>query len=177
GEGGFGTVFKGMLPSREIVAVKRIGGGSRQGDKQLKAEVMWIGSIHHLNLVKLVGFCLQSPPNVLVYANGLLDGWIFAKDKYLPWATRLSIVLNVTRRLAYLHDGCHKKVLHLDIKPQNILLDEKMNAKIADFGFSKLIDKDKTHVVTVMWGTVGYMAPKWLHSRVTDKTDVYSFGI
>ncbi|XP_024533684.1 proline-rich receptor-like protein kinase PERK10 [Selaginella moellendorffii] len=88
GEGGIGTVFKGTLPSGQIVAVKRIGGGSRQGDKQLKAEV--IGSIHHLNLVKLVRFCLQSPPNVVVYANGLLDGWIFAKEKCLPWPTRLS---------------------------------------------------------------------------------------
>ncbi|XP_024536589.1 G-type lectin S-receptor-like serine/threonine-protein kinase SD2-5 [Selaginella moellendorffii] len=146
GEGGLGTVFKGTLPSGEIVAVKRIGGGSRQEDKQFKAEVMSIGSIHHLNLVKLDFACI------------------------LP--TTYS-----STRLAYLHDGCREKVLRLDIKPQNILLDEKMNAKIADFGFSKFIDKDKTHVVTVMRGTVGYMAPEWLHSRVTDKTEVYSFGI
>ncbi|XP_024528945.1 G-type lectin S-receptor-like serine/threonine-protein kinase SD2-5 [Selaginella moellendorffii] len=180
GQGGFASVFKGTLPGGEIVAVKRIGGGVRQRDKQFKAEVMSIGSIHHLNLVKMVGFCLHSPQNLLVYEflpNGSLDSWIFAKDSSLPWASRLSIALDVARGLAYLHEGCREKILHLDIKPQNILLDEKMGAKIADFGFSKLIDKDESHVVTVMRGTVGYMAPEWLHSRVTDKTDVYSFGV
>ncbi|XP_024515302.1 probable receptor-like protein kinase At5g20050 [Selaginella moellendorffii] len=176
GQGGSGSVFKGVLPDGRLVAVKRIGGSG----KQFRAEVMAVGRIHHLNLVRLLGFCIKSPLHFLVYEfmpNGSLDSWIFGKGRYLDWSSRVSIAMDVARGLAYLHDSCREKIFHLDIKPQNILLDGKMRAKISDFGFAKIVDKDKSQTITVMRGTQGYMAPEWLHSTITDKTDVYSYGV
>ncbi|KAL1061755.1 hypothetical protein V6Z11_D13G034200 [Gossypium hirsutum] len=151
GEGGFGSVFHGILPLGSDVAVKHqfnIGAVN----KSFIAEVQTIGSIHHYNLVSLVGFCAESSNRLLVYeymANGSLDRWIFNQNRDLD----------------------------LDIKPQNILLDENFNAKISDFGLSKLIGKDQSRVITAMRGTPGYMAPEWLSSCITEKVDVYSFGI
>ncbi|XP_024536659.1 G-type lectin S-receptor-like serine/threonine-protein kinase SD2-5 [Selaginella moellendorffii] len=193
GAGGFGSVFKGELVDGSLVAVKKMDveiQGASKGHSQFKAEVMSIGSIHHFNLVKLRGFCIQGPAALLVYEfmpNGSLDKWIFTKnddDKgggsanlLLNWNQRHLIALDVARGLTYLHEGCREQVLHLDIKPQNILLDENLRARISDFGLSKLAERGKSQVVTVMRGTPGYMAPEWLHTKVTDKTDVYSFGI
>ncbi|EFJ14502.1 hypothetical protein SELMODRAFT_17185, partial [Selaginella moellendorffii] len=175
GAGGFGSVFKGELADGSLVAVKKMDvkiQGSSKGHSQFKAEVMSIGSIHHFNLVKLRGFCIQGPAALLVYEfmpNGSLDKWIFTKnddDKgggsanlLLNWNQRHSIAIDVARGLTYLHEGCRKQVLHLDIKPQNILLDENLRARISDFGLSKLAEWGKSQVVTVMRGTPGYMAP------------------
>ncbi|XP_012461251.2 G-type lectin S-receptor-like serine/threonine-protein kinase SD2-5 [Gossypium raimondii] len=181
GEGGFGSVFHGILPLGSDVAVKHqfnIGAVN----KSFIAEVQTIGSIHHYNLVSLVGFCAESSNRLLVYeymANGSLDRWIFNqnRDLDLGWQIRRKIILDIAKGLAYLHEECNQKIIHLDIKPQNILLDENFNAKISDFGLSKLIGKDQSRVITAMRGTPGYMAPEWLSSCITEKVDVYSFGI
>ncbi|MFQ6646362.1 hypothetical protein Gotur_020219 [Gossypium turneri] len=181
GEGGFGFVFHGALSSGSEVAVKHLF-GIGPVNKSFIAEVQTIGSIHHFNLVSLVGFCAEKFNRLLVYefmANGSLDRWIFNKnqDLSLDWQVRKKIILDIAKGLAYLHEDCNRKIIHLDIKPQNILLDENFNAKVSDFGLSKLIEKDQSQVVTSMRGTPGYMAPEWLSSIITEKVDVYSFGI
>ncbi|MBA0779182.1 hypothetical protein Gotri_003456, partial [Gossypium trilobum] len=111
--------------------------------------------------------------------NGSLDRWIFNQNQKLAlgWQIRKKIILDIAKGLAYLHGDCHQKIIHFDIKPENILLDENFNAKISDFGLSKLIGKDQSQVLTTMRGTPGYMAPEWLTSTITEKVDVYSFGI
>ncbi|MBA0780461.1 hypothetical protein Gotri_004557 [Gossypium trilobum] len=146
GEGGFGSVSQGTLPSGSQVAVKHLF-GIGPVNKSFVAEVQTIGSIHHFNL-----------------------------DLSLDWQVR-KIILDIAKGLAYLHEDCNRKIIHLDIKPQNILLDENFNAKVSDFGLSKLIEKDQSQVVTSMRGTPGYMAPEWLSLVITEKVDVYSFGI
>ena len=112
-------------------------------------------------------------------SNGSLDRWIYHghRQHVLEWECRKKIILDIAKWLAYLHEECRQKIIHLDIKPQNILLDCDFNAKIADFGLSKLVDKNQTQVMTNMRGTPGYLAPEWLSSVITEKVDVYSFGI
>ncbi|KAG8480800.1 hypothetical protein CXB51_025513 [Gossypium anomalum] len=139
GEGGFGSVSEGTLPSGSQVAVKHLF-GIGPVNKSFVAEVQTIGSIHHFNLVSLVGFCAEKFNRLLVYeymANGSLDRWIFNKnqDLSLDWQVRKKIILDIAKGLAYLHEDCNRKIIHLDIKPQNILLDENFNAKVSDFGF------------------------------------------
>ncbi|MBA0727258.1 hypothetical protein Golax_000263, partial [Gossypium laxum] len=181
GEGGFGSVFHGTLPPGSEVAVKHLVGFGAV-NKSFVAEVQTIGSINHFNLVSLVGFCAEKFNRLLVYkymANGSLDRWIFNKNQEsaLRWQIRKKIIIDIAKGLAYLHEGCNQKIIHLDIKPQNILLDENFNARVSDFGLSKLIGRDQSRVVTAMRGTPGYMAPEWLSSVITEKADVYSFGI
>ncbi|PPR84823.1 hypothetical protein GOBAR_AA35891 [Gossypium barbadense] len=147
GEDGFGSVSQGTLPSGSQVAVKHLF-GIGPVNKSFGAEVQTIGSIHHFNLFN----------RLLVYeymANGSLDRWIFNKnqDLSLDWQVRKKIILDIAKGLAYLHEDCNRKIIHLDIKPQNILLDENFNAKVSDFGLSKLIEKDQSQVVTSMRGT------------------------
>uniref|UniRef100_A0ACD5ZDS9 Uncharacterized protein n=1 Tax=Avena sativa TaxID=4498 RepID=A0ACD5ZDS9_AVESA len=180
GEGGFGSVFEGKL-GEVRVAVKRLE-GARQGKKEFLAEVETIGSIEHINLVRLIGFCAEKSERLLVYEympRGSLDRWIYYRYNNAPldWCTRCRIILDVAKGLCYLHEECRRKIVHLDIKPQNILLDDNFNAKVADFGLCKLIDRDQSKVVTMMRGTPGYLAPEWLTSRITEKVDVYSFGV
>ncbi|XP_024545649.1 G-type lectin S-receptor-like serine/threonine-protein kinase At5g24080 [Selaginella moellendorffii] len=190
GQGGFSTVFAGVFQDGSKVAVKRLE-TARQGLKQFMAEVRTIGSIHHRNLVQLQGYGADDHHYYLVYEfveNLSLDKWLFSKihshdpkkQQALRWKIRSRIAMDIARGLDYLHGGCKDQVLHLDIKPQNILLDTDFGAKICDFGLARLVersDHEKIFVNTVMRGTPGYMAPEWLHSRVTDKADVYSFGI
>uniref|UniRef100_A0A0D9W3B1 Receptor-like serine/threonine-protein kinase n=1 Tax=Leersia perrieri TaxID=77586 RepID=A0A0D9W3B1_9ORYZ len=180
GEGGFGSVFEGKI-GEERVAVKRLE-GARQGKKEFLAEVETIGSIEHINLVRLIGFCAEKSNRLLVYEympRGSLDRWIYYRHDNVPldWCTRYRIILDIAKGLCYLHEECRRKIAHLDIKPQNILLDDNFNAKLADFGLSKLIDRDQSKVVTVMRGTPGYLAPEWLTSQITEKVDIYSFGV
>lgn len=180
GHGGFGSVFEGTLNGQRV-AVKRLDGAG-QGIKEFLAEVMTIGSIHHINLVRLIGFCSEKSSRLLVYeymSKGSLDKWIFHKNQgvALDWETRCNIIIGVAKGLAYLHEDCRQRIAHLDIKPQNILLDDKFQVKISDFGLSMLIDRERSHVSTTTRGTRGYMAPEWLRSRITEKADVYSFGI
>ncbi|XP_050291136.1 G-type lectin S-receptor-like serine/threonine-protein kinase SD2-5 [Quercus robur] len=181
GEGGFGTVFEGTLINNTKVAVKCLDGFG-QIKKSFLAEVMTIGNIHHFNLVRLIGFCVEKSHRLLVYeymSNGSLDKWVFHKnpEMLLDWQQRKKIIIDIARGLTYLHDDCSQKIVHLDIKPHNILLDDNFNAKVADFGLSKLVDRDQSQVVTTMRGTPGYMAPEWLSSVITEKVDVYSFGV
>ncbi|KAK4714477.1 hypothetical protein R3W88_020384 [Solanum pinnatisectum] len=181
GEGGFGSVFEGTMSDGTRIAVKRLQGFGNV-KKSFLAEVAAIGSIQHVNLVKLVGFCAEKSQRLLVYeymANGSLDRWIFhgTWEKSLTWDVRKKIISDVAKGLAYLHEDCNNKIIHLDIKPQNILLDHDLNAKVSDFGLSKLVGKDESKIVTTMRGTPGYLAPEWLHEVITEKVDVYSFGV
>lgn len=182
GEGGFGSVFKGQLGD-ETIAVKRLDRAG-QGKREFLAEVQTIGSIHHINLVRLIGFCAEKSHRLLVYEympKGSLDNWIYYRhDNSAPpleWRMRCKIIANIAKGLSYLHEECMKRIAHLDVKPQNILLDENFNAKLSDFGLCKLIDRDTSQVVTRMRGTPGYLAPEWLTSQITEKADVYSFGV
>ncbi|KAI3696113.1 hypothetical protein L1987_79122 [Smallanthus sonchifolius] len=181
GEGGFGAVFEGTLEDSSKIAVKCLE-GLGQVNKSFLAEVQSIGSIHHVYLVRLRGFGAWKSQRFLVYefmSNGSLDRWIYhgKREHILEWECRKKIILDVAKGLAYLHDDCRQKIIHLDIKPQNILLDSDFNAKVSDFGLSKLIDRNQTQVMTTMRGTPGYLAPEWLRSVITEKVDVYSFGI
>jgi len=180
GHGGFGSVFKGRI-GKETIAVKRLE-GVEQGTEEFLAEVKTIGRMHHRNLVRLVGFCAEKSHKLLVYgylSNGSLDKWIFHTSPVftLSWRTRRNIIIAVARGLAFLHEECKEKIAHLDIKPQNILLDDEFNAKLSDFGLSKMINRDQSKVMTRMRGTRGYLAPEWLGSKITEKADIYSFGI
>lgn len=181
GGGGFGSVFEGRLEDETRIAVKRLD-HLGQGRKEFLAEVKTIGNIHHVNLVKLIGFCAERSRRLLVYeymSNGSLDKWIFqtTPETSLQWNIRKQIILDIAKGLAYLHEDCKKRIAHLDIKPQNILLDDNFSAKVADFGLAKLIEKDQSDVMTQMRGTRGYMAPEWLSRKITEKVDVYSFGV
>ncbi|KAM3346611.1 hypothetical protein ACQJBY_020908 [Aegilops geniculata] len=182
GEGGFGSVFKGQFGD-EIIAVKRLD-QTGQGKREFSAEVQTIGSIHHINLVRLIGFCAEKSHRLLVYEympKGSLDRWIYCRHDNdappLDWSTRCKIITHIAKGLSYLHEECTKRIAHLDVKPQNILLDDDFNAKLSDFGLCKLIDRDMSQVVTRMRGTPGYLAPEWLTSQITEKADVYSFGV
>ncbi|KAK4369046.1 hypothetical protein RND71_012838 [Anisodus tanguticus] len=181
GQGGFGSVFEGCLEDGTKIAVKCLD-GIGQVKKSFLAEVETIGSIHHVNLVQLIGFCAEKSHRLLVFefmSNGSLEKWIYhgKQEQSLDWNCRRKIIQDIAKGLAYLHEECRQKILHLDIKPPNILLDEKHNAKLADFGLSKLIDRNQSQVVTTMRGTPGYLAPEWLSGAITEKVDVYSFGI
>ncbi|XP_044492546.1 G-type lectin S-receptor-like serine/threonine-protein kinase SD2-5 [Mangifera indica] len=181
GKGGFGSVFEGTLSNGTMVAVKRLEGFGQLKESFL-SEVKTIGSIHHVNLVRLLGYTANKSHRLLVYefmCNGSLDKWIFSQNQAsaLDWQVRRMIILDIAKGLAYLHEECSQKIFHLDIKPQNILLDENFRAKLSDFGLSKLIDRDQSQVVTRMKGTPGYLAPEWLNSIITEKVDVYSFGV
>ena len=147
-----------------------------QINKSFLAEVETIGNLHHFNLVRLIGFCAEKSHRLLVYeymSNGSLDRWVFHKnlEMLLDWQQRKKIIIDIARGLTYLHDDCRQKIIHLDIKPHNILLDENFNAKVTDFGLFKLVDRDQSQVVTTMRGILGYMAPEWLSSTITEKVD------
>ncbi|KAL6535851.1 hypothetical protein OROHE_012695 [Orobanche hederae] len=182
GGGGFGSVFKGTLPDSTIIAVKKLESIS-QGEKQFRTEVSTIGTIQHVNLVRLRGFCSEGSKKLLVYdymENGSLDAHLFHSDgtKVLDWKTRYEIALGVGRGLSYLHEKCRDCIIHCDIKPENILLDAEFCSKVADFGLAKLVGRDFSRVLTTMRGTRGYLAPEWITGvAITAKADVYSYGM
>ncbi|XP_057836445.1 G-type lectin S-receptor-like serine/threonine-protein kinase At2g19130 [Cryptomeria japonica] len=184
GSGAFGSVFKGTLSDSTLVAVKRLEGFAR-AEKQFRAEINTIGIIQHVNLVRLCGFCVEGSQRLLVYAympNGSLNSSLFCEeeeaDKVLDWKTRFEIVLGTARGLAYLHEECRDCIIHCDIKPENILLDDDFSPKIADFGLAKLVGRDFSRVLTTTRGTPGYLAPEWISGLpITPKVDVYSFGM
>ncbi|XP_073109384.1 G-type lectin S-receptor-like serine/threonine-protein kinase At2g19130 [Elaeis guineensis] len=181
GQGSFGTVFKGILSDSTVIAVKKLE-GLCQGEKQFRTEVSTIGMIHHVNLVHLRGFCSVGDVRLLVYdyvPRGSLDSYLFSNDfETLNWDQRFQIALGVARGLTYLHEKCRECIVHCDIKPENVLLDVGMCAKISDFGMAKLIGHEFSQVLTTMRGTIGYLAPEWLcGSSVTPKADVYSYGL
>lgn len=183
GQGGFGSVYQGALSDGTQIAVKKLE-GIGQGKKEFRAEVSIIGSIHHIHLVKLRGFCAEGTYRLLAYeymANGSLDKWIFKKNKddfMLNWDTRFSIALGTAKGLAYLHEDCDSKIVHCDIKPENVLLDDSYHAKVSDFGLAKLMTREQSHVFTTLRGTRGYLAPEWITNyAISEKSDVYSYGM
>ncbi|KAG5048414.1 hypothetical protein JHK85_009517 [Glycine max] len=183
GQGGFGSVYKGALPDGTQLAVKKLE-GIGQGKKEFRAEVSIIGSIHHLHLVRLRGFCADGTHRLLAYeylSNGSLDKWIFKKNKgefLLDWDTRFNIALGTAKGLAYLHEDCDSKIVHCDIKPENVLLDDHFMAKVSDFGLAKLMNREQSHVFTTLRGTRGYLAPEWITNyAISEKSDVYSYGM
>lgn len=184
GAGGFGTVYRGMLMDRTVVAVKRLE-GIEQGEKQFRMEVATISSTHHLNLVRLMGFCSEGRHRLLVYEflkNGSLDNFLFAADsgKLLNWEYRFNIALGTAKGIVYLHEECRDLVIHCDIKPENILLDENYAPKVSDFGLAKLLNpkENRYRNLSSVRGTRGYLAPEWLANLpITTKSDVYSYGM
>ncbi|KAH7431968.1 hypothetical protein KP509_07G001500 [Ceratopteris richardii] len=184
GRGAFGAVYAGQLPDGTQVAVKTLD-SFNQGTKEFKAEIAGMGGISHNNLLRLRGFCAQKGHRLLVYdymEKGSLDQWLFSDDApkkaELTWRVRSKIALGIAQGISYLHNEARERVIHLDIKPQNVLLDDSFEAKVADFGLSRILKKAETHVMTAMRGTPGYLAPDWLKEGVIDeKCDVFSFGM
>ncbi|XP_022732842.1 G-type lectin S-receptor-like serine/threonine-protein kinase LECRK4 [Durio zibethinus] len=182
GRGAFGTVYKGELPSSygNYVAVKKLEKFAKEGEKEFKTEVKVIGQTHHKNLVRLLGYCDEGENRLLVYEfmqNGSLASFLFGVLRP-SWQRRLQIASGIAKGLTYLHEECNTQIIHCDIKPQNILLDDSFTAKISDFGLSKLLINNNTRTLTGIRGTKGYVAPEWFRNTpVTVKVDVYSFGV
>ncbi|CAN0929899.1 Proline-rich receptor-like protein kinase PERK9 [Linum grandiflorum] len=182
GEGGFGCVYKGNLPDGTEVAVKQLNIGGSQGEREFKAEVDIISRVHHRHLVSLVGYCISNSQRLLVYdyvPNNTLDFHLHGVGvPLLDWEKRIKIAAGAARGLAYLHEDCHPRIIHRDIKSSNILLDNNFEAQVADFGLAKLNPDANTHITTRVMGTYGYVAPEYVISgKLTEKSDVYSFGV
>ncbi|WZZ57104.1 hypothetical protein YC2023_057211 [Brassica napus] len=165
GEGGFGCVFKGILSEGKPIAIKQLKSISAEGYREFKAEVEIISRVHHRHLVSLVGYCI-------------------CKDlPVLEWTRRVKIAIGAAKGLAYLHEDCHPKIIHRDIKSSNILLDDEFEAQanyvqVADFGLARLNDTAQSHISTRVMGTFGYLAPEYASSgKLTDRSDVFSFGV
>ncbi|KAI8559605.1 hypothetical protein RHMOL_Rhmol04G0186500 [Rhododendron molle] len=183
GYGGYGKVYKGLLSGGQLLAIKRAQRGSTQGGLEFKTEIELLSRVHHKNLVGLVGFCFEQGEQMLVYEfmpNGTLKESLSGKSGiHLDWKRRLRIALGSARGLAYLHDLADPPIIHRDVKSTNILLDENLTAKVADFGLSKLVsESSKGHVSTQVKGTLGYLDPEYyMTQQLTEKSDVYSFGV
>ncbi|BFG21141.1 hypothetical protein CerSpe_074150 [Prunus speciosa] len=186
GQGAYGTVYKGKLSSEFFVAVKVLNNSKGNGEEFVN-EVGMMGHIHHVNVVRLVGFCADGFRRALVYEffpNGSLQDFISpadSKNSFLGWEKLHDIAVGIAKGIEYLHQGCDQRILHFDIKPHNVLLDHNFTPKISDFGLAKLCSKDQSMVsMTTARGTMGYIAPE-VFSRnfgnVSYKSDVYSFGM
>ncbi|KAL9380276.1 hypothetical protein Peur_025933 [Populus x canadensis] len=185
GEGGFGSVYKGKLRSGRFAAVKLLGKSKTNGQDFIN-EVATIGRIHHVNVVQLIGFTVEGLKRALIYEfmpNGSLEKYIFSREGSVPLSNEkmYEISLGVARGIEYLHQGCDMQILHFDIKPHNILLNDKFVPKISDFGLAKLYPTNNNTVpLTAARGTMGYMAPELCYKNiggVSYKADVYSYGM
>ncbi|KAG6391570.1 hypothetical protein SASPL_149326 [Salvia splendens] len=171
GQGGFGSVYKGKLRSGHLVAVKLLGKSAANGQDFIN-EIATIGRIHHVNIVQLVGYCAERSKRALIFdfmPNGSLDKYVFNREKAssLDWDMKFKIVVKVARGIEYLHHGCDMQILHFDIKPHNILLDDKFVPKISDFGLAKLCTANKEAVtLTAARGTIGYVAPELINRSI-----------
>ncbi|KAL7237832.1 hypothetical protein ACSBR2_004022 [Camellia fascicularis] len=183
GAGGYGKVYRGTLPTEQLVAIKRAKQGSTQGGLEFKSELELLSRVHHKNVVSLVGFCFEQGEQMLVYeyiANGTLKESLSGKSGIrLDWMRRLQIALGAARGLQYLHELANPPIIHGDIKSNNILLDEYLNAKVSDFGLSMSIaDPKNFHITTQVKGTMGYLDPEYcMTQQLTVKSDVYGFGV
>ncbi|KAM0060513.1 putative protein kinase RLK-Pelle-LRR-XIIIa family [Helianthus debilis subsp. tardiflorus] len=184
GSGGFGTVYRIVMSDCVMFAVKRIDRSRESQDLAFERELEILGSVRHSNLVNLRGYCRFPDSKLLIYdyaANGSLENFLHeCRDgvQTLSWNARLKVIYGSARGLAYLHHDCTPRIIHRDIKSSNILLDENLEPRVADFGLAKLLVDEEAHVTTVVAGTFGYLAPEYLQSgRATMKSDVYSFGV
>ncbi|KAJ9182756.1 hypothetical protein P3X46_006714 [Hevea brasiliensis] len=180
GQGAFGPVYKAQMSTGETVAVKVLAADSKQGEKEFHTEVMLLGRLHHRNLVNLVGYCADKGQHMLIYvymSKGSLASHLYSENhEPLSWDLRVYIALDVARGVEYLHDGAVPPVIHRDIKSSNILLDNSMRARVADFGLSReeMVDR---HAANIR-GTFGYLDPEYISTRnFTKKSDVYSYGV
>ncbi|KAJ9178622.1 hypothetical protein P3X46_010491 [Hevea brasiliensis] len=185
GEGGFGSVYKGKLRSGKLAAIKVLNKSKTNGQDFIN-EVATIGRIHHTNVVQLIGFCAERSKQALIYefmSNGSLNNYMCHQEGSisLSWEKLCEISLGVAYGIEYLHQGCDMQILHFDIKPHNILLDENFTPKISDFGLAKFYPtKGNIASLTAARGTIGYMAPELFYKnigRLSYKADVYSFGM
>ncbi|KAK7315414.1 hypothetical protein VNO77_33960 [Canavalia gladiata] len=186
GAGRFGSVYRGMLGNGTIVAVKQLQGIELE-EKQFKLEIANICSTHHMNLVRLIGFCSERQHQLLIseyMKNGSLDKFLFVTDEQsrtlLDWECRFNIALGCAKGIMYIHEECINSIMHCNIKPENIFLDENFKAKLSDFGLVKLTSPEdyKNQTMLNMRETKGYVSPEWLSNlSVTSKSDVYSYGM
>ncbi|KAF3966209.1 hypothetical protein CMV_009675 [Castanea mollissima] len=184
GEGGFGSVYKGILSDGTVIAVKQLSSKSRQGSREFVNEIGMISGLQHPNLVRLYGCCIEGKQLLLVYEymenNSLARALFGPADSRLKldWPARQKICVGIAKGLAFLHEESTLKIVHRDIKSTNVLLDRDLNPKISDFGLAKLDEEENTHISTKIAGTIGYMAPEYaLWGYLTYKADVYSFGV
>ncbi|CAN1765696.1 Probable LRR receptor-like serine/threonine-protein kinase RKF3 [Linum perenne] len=183
GKGGFGNVYRGEMIDGTEVAVKRFKNCSAAGDESFAHEVGVIGSIRHVNLVALKGYCIEGHQRIIVcelMKNGSLHDHLLAgnESRKLSWPVRQKIALGTAKGLAYLHYGAQPGIIHRDIKASNILLDDNFEAKVADFGLAKFNPEGMTHLSTRVAGTMGYVAPEYaLYGQLTERSDVYSYGV
>ncbi|XP_002988428.2 probable serine/threonine-protein kinase PBL7 [Selaginella moellendorffii] len=187
GQGGFGSVFRGVLPDGRTAAIKQLDRGGKQGDREFRVEVDMLSRLHSPHLLELIGYCADQEHRLLVYEfmpNGSVQEHLHSdgtsgRPPMLDWDTRMRVALDAARGLEYLHEMVSPPIIHRDFKSSNILLDDKFNAKVSDFGLAKLgSDKAGGHVSTRVLGTQGYVAPEYaLTGHLTTKSDVYSFGV
>ncbi|KAI4333653.1 hypothetical protein L6164_018433 [Bauhinia variegata] len=184
GCGGFGLVYKANLPNGTKAAIKRLSGDCGQMEREFQAEVEALSRAQHKNLVSLIGYCRHANDRLLIYSyleNGSLDYWLHENvdgNAALKWDVRLKIAQGAAHGLAYLHKGCEPYIVHRDVKSSNILLDDKFEAHLADFGLSRLLQPYDTHVTTDLVGTLGYIPPEYSQTlTATFRGDVYSFGV
>ncbi|KAK7340639.1 hypothetical protein VNO77_21348 [Canavalia gladiata] len=182
GNGGFGATYKAEISPGNLVAIKRLAVGRFQGVQQFHAEVKTLGRLRHSNLVTLIGYHASETEMFLIYnylPGGNLEKFIQERStRAVDWRILHKIALDIARALAYLHDQCVPRVLHRDVKPSNILLDDDHNAYLSDFGLARLLGTSETHATTGVAGTFGYVAPEYaMTCRVSDKADVYSYGV
>uniref|UniRef100_A0A2N9FW04 non-specific serine/threonine protein kinase n=1 Tax=Fagus sylvatica TaxID=28930 RepID=A0A2N9FW04_FAGSY len=184
GEGGYGPVYKGVLPNGKEIAVKKLSKTSTQGFEEFKNEVMLTAKLQHVNLVRVLGFCIERDEQMLIYEympNKSLDFYLFdpIRRLLLDWGKRIDIIEGITQGLLYLQEYSRMIIIHRDLKSSNILLDEEMKPKISDFGMAKIFRKDEHEANTGrIVGTYGYVPPEYVHKGIySTKSDVYSFGV